>query len=181
MCGNSTGVIRVVWGSATGPTAVAAYDGALAAANVHNYNLLSVSSVIPADATLEVVGTAPELGVVGDRLTVVQSRVTVPPGEDGSAAAGIGWSRAASGRGIFYEAAGDGREDVVNRIGTGLAAGRELRDWDWDRNREANGEREGETDRPAADDTVVRSVGGSDGAFATAVVCAVYGEGRPVV
>ena len=44
------GTIRVVRGTATGPTATASYDAALAAANVHDYNLVSVSSVIPADA-----------------------------------------------------------------------------------------------------------------------------------
>jgi arginine decarboxylase len=39
------GSIRIVRGTATGPTAMAAYDAALAAAGVHNYNLVSVSSV----------------------------------------------------------------------------------------------------------------------------------------
>ncbi|PSP40313.1 pyruvoyl-dependent arginine decarboxylase, partial [Halobacteriales archaeon QH_10_70_21] len=73
------GTIRVVWGTATGPTAMASYDAALAAANVHDYNLVSVSSVIPADATVEVVGEAPDLGPAGERLTVVEGRATVAP------------------------------------------------------------------------------------------------------
>ncbi|MEF8907067.1 MAG: pyruvoyl-dependent arginine decarboxylase, partial [Haloarculaceae archaeon] len=38
-------VIRVVWGSGTGPTGTAAYDAALAEAGVHDYNLVTVSSV----------------------------------------------------------------------------------------------------------------------------------------
>jgi len=51
--------IRIAWGTGAGPTEMAAYDAALADANLHNYNLVSVSSVIPADADVEVVGTAP--------------------------------------------------------------------------------------------------------------------------
>ncbi len=54
--------IRVVWGTATGPTALAAYDAALAEAGVHNYNLISLSSVIPTEPAIEVTGTAPDLG-----------------------------------------------------------------------------------------------------------------------
>ena len=45
--------IRVVWGTASGPTRMSSYDAALAEANVHNYNLVSVSSVIPADTPVE--------------------------------------------------------------------------------------------------------------------------------
>jgi len=118
-------VIRVVWGSATGPTATAAYDAALAEANIHNYNLVTVSSVVPADPPLEVVGTAPDLGPVGNRLTVVQSKATVSPEESEPAVAGIGWARSDSGRGIFYEEAGSDHESVSEAIEAGLAAGTE--------------------------------------------------------
>jgi len=121
--------IRVVWGSATGPTATASYDGALAAANVHNYNLITVSSVVPADPSVDRVGTAPDLGPTGNALTVVQGRATVDPGSDDPAVAGIGWLRSTSGRGLFYEASGTDRESVRQRIQDGLDAGAQLRDW----------------------------------------------------
>jgi len=156
-------VIRVAWGTATGPTATASYDRALAEANVHNFNLVTVSSVIPAEAALEVVETAPDLGAVGDRLTVVQGRATHGPGEAG--AAGIGWARSESGRGIFYEADGPDEATVRERIEDGLAAGRELRDWDW----------------VSGPDAVIAEADPDPDAYATAVVIAAYGESRPIL
>lgn len=71
------GCVRIVWGSGVGPTELTAYDAALAAANVHDYNLLRVSSVLPADATIELAGVAPDLGPVGGKLTVVEARETI--------------------------------------------------------------------------------------------------------
>lgn len=153
-------VIRVVWGSANGPTATASYDAALAAAGVHDYNLVTVSSVIPAAVPLEIVGTAPDLGPTGERLTVVQSRATV---ESGTACAGIGWARAGDGPGIFYEAAGTDAASVRETVETGLESGRQLRDW------------------------TATDVGGkyveaeASGPYTTAVVLAVYGESEPLV
>ena len=70
------GRVRIVWGSSRGPTALSAYDAALAAANVHDYNVVHVSSVLPAGANVDPVGTAPDLGPVGERLTVVEARET---------------------------------------------------------------------------------------------------------
>ncbi|MFB6143110.1 MAG: pyruvoyl-dependent arginine decarboxylase [Halorientalis sp.] len=154
--------IRVVRGTATGPTATASYDAALAAAGVENFNLVTVSSVIPADADLTVTDTAPDLGDVGDLLTVVQSRETTPPGEAG--AAGIGWARSESGRGIFYEASGPDEATVRERIAAGLAAGRDLRDWSF-----------------VAEDTVVAAAEPAPEEYTTAVVLAAYGRGRPAV
>ena len=157
------GTIRVVWGSATGPTAIASYDAALAAANVHNYNLVRVSSVIPANATIEPVRTAPDLGPVGDRLTVVQARHTeVGPGR---ATAGLGWATTDDGQGIFYEASGSTEEaDVRDRLQQGLAAGKELRDWEF-------------TD----EEYRIVSVDAEPGTYTTAVVVAAYGESEPIL
>lgn len=158
------GIIRIVRGTASGATAMAAYDAALAAANVHNYNLVSVSSVIPADATVEVVGTAPDLGPAGERLTVVEGRATVAPGRSDPAVAGLGWDRAPDGPGIFYEASGTDPEAVPERVDRGLAAGRTLREWDF-----------GEPGR-------VSAVADPDSErYATAVVLAVYGESTPLL
>lgn len=155
-------VIRVVWGTGTGPTRTASYDAALAAANVHNFNLVPVSSVIPADVALEVVGTAPDLGEVGDALTVVQGRATTEPGEAG--AAGIGWARSESGEGIFYEASGADEATVRERIERGLAAGKDLRDWSF-----------------VTEDAVVVATDPDPDAYATAVALATYGRSRPLV
>jgi len=153
--------IRVVWGTATGPTALASYDAALSEAGVHNYNLRTLSSVIPAGPDIEVVGTAPDLGPPGEGLTVVQSAVTAAPGE--RAAAGIGWARSESGPGIFYEVEGTDPDAVRAEIREGLTAGRDLREWEF------------------VDEHVqVRSVAPA-AEYATAVVLAAYGESEPVV
>ena len=178
------GLIRVVWGAATAPTEMAAYDAALAEANVHDYNIVTVSSVIPAAADVEVVGTAPDLGPVGERLTVVEARATAGPDDDTPAIAGLGWSVASEGTGIFYEASGPDRETVERTIDDGLAAGRALRDWDWQDGgrRYVTTDTDTDTDADAGADAEADATADADtGAYACAVVLAVYGESAPLV
>jgi arginine decarboxylase len=154
--------IRIVWGHATGPTEMAAYDAALADAGVENYNLVGISSVVPADATVELAGTAPDLGPVGNRLTVVEARATAT--EPGHVSAGLAWATSPDG-GLFYEAAGPTDEDdICERVRRGLAAGESLRDW-------------------AFGDPRVRveSASVEPGTYTTAVVLAVYGESEPIL
>ncbi len=156
--------IRIVWGTAAGPTAMASYDAALSAANVHNYNLVSVSSVIPADAGIEVVGEAPDLGPAGERVTVVEGRKTLAPGDSGTATACLGWSREPDGPGIFYESSGTAPDAVRDRAEAGLDAGRELRPWAFDGSEYRTVVAEDDPDR-----------------YTTAVVLAVYGRSSPIV
>ena len=156
--------ISVVRGVGRAGTAMASYDAALADANVHNYNLVTVSSVVPAEATVELVETAPDLGPAGNRLTVVQSKATRAPGESGAAVAGIGWARSESGRGIFYEATGDDTAAVRDTIERGLAGGQELRDWTF-----------------IEEDAVVRETAASADEHTALVVCAVYGQSTPIL
>ncbi len=158
------GIIRIVWGTAAEATAMASYDAALAGANVHNYNLVSVSSVVPANATLETVGEAPDLGPAGERLTVVEARATVAPGRSEPAVASLGWDREPGGPGIFYETSGTDVDAVEERIEDGLAAGRALREWSFgDAGRElVVAKRDSER-------------------YTTAVVLAVYGRSSPIV
>jgi arginine decarboxylase len=162
-------VIRVVWGSGTGPTETAAYDAALAGAGVHDYNLVTVSSVVPADPPVEAVGTAPDLGPVGEALTVVQARASVPPVEagtraDGPATAAVGWARSAEGPGVFYEASGRDPEAVRETVTAGLDRGCSLREWE-----------------PADREVVVRTADPAPDRHTCVVVCAVYGESRPLL
>ena len=160
------GIVRLVWGTATGPTATASYDAALAEANVHDYNLVRVSSVVPADARVEAVGEAPDLGPAGNRLTVVEGRSTLGPGADGSASAAVGWSRPREGAGIFYEADGTDPEATRETVREGLGAGRALRpDRDW------------------SGDEGLRLVTAEavPDAYVTALVLAVYGESEPIL
>ncbi|WP_129112776.1 pyruvoyl-dependent arginine decarboxylase [Halegenticoccus tardaugens] len=153
--------IHVARGAATAPTEMASYDAALADANVHNYNLVPVSSVVPAGATVEVVDAAPDLGPAGNRLTVVQARATTAgPGE---VAAGLGWSTG-PGPGLFYEASGGDVDEVAAEIRAGLDAGEALRDWAF-------------TDR----EVTVEAVDAPAGGYATVVVVAAYGESEPII
>ncbi|MFB6069407.1 MAG: pyruvoyl-dependent arginine decarboxylase [Halanaeroarchaeum sp.] len=156
------GTIRVVWGTGRGPTATAAYDDALADANVHNYNLVTVSSVVPADATVERVGTAPSLGPAGNRVTVVEAHANAAGPQTVSAA--LGWTTG-EGPGLFYEAADTtDATDVETRVREGIATGASLRDWDLD------------------DPTVqTATVTAASGEYAAAAVLGVYGESEPIV
>lgn len=155
--------IRVVWGSASAPTKMSSYDAALAQAGIENYNLVPVSSIIPAGVDVEAVGTAPDLGPAGERLTVVEARATT---NDGSVNAGLGWMESVDdGPGLFYEVSGDtGSEDVETRVLEGLEAGGKLRDWTFD-------EPHVQVERADAE----------PGTYTTAVVLAVYGESESIV
>ena len=166
-------VIRVVWGTASGPTELAAYDAALGEAGVGDYNLVTLSSVIPAGPILEVVGEAPDLGPPGEELRVVQSKaVASPAGSDGdrgeTVAAGIGWARSEEGPGIFYEVAGADAERVRAEIETGLDAGKAQRDWSF-------------VDEEVVVGEATAGTTGADDAYAAAVVQATYGESRPLL
>jgi arginine decarboxylase len=155
------GTIYVVGGAGSAPTEMASYDAALAAANVHNYNLVAVSSVVPAGATVEEVDAAPDLGPAGNRLTVVEARATTA--EAGTVAAGLGWTTG-PGPGLFYEASGDDPAAVRRAVEDGLEAGRSLRDWTFD------------------DERVVVTTAEADGeGYTTAVTVAAYGESEPVI
>ena len=166
--------IRVVPGTGTGPTALAAYDAALADAGVHNYNLIRVSSVVPAESRIEVLDTVPDLGPAGNRLTVVEARATTEidggdPETHVGASAGLGWTRDATGRGLFYEASGSDPEAVRERVTEGLSAGRDLREWSFVDERVVTADVATDLDPHRSD------------AFATAVVVGIYGESEPIL
>lgn len=152
--------IRIVRGTATAPTRMASYDAALAEANVHNYNLTHVSSVIPADVSVEFVERAPDLGPAGEGVTVVEARAT---SAERPVSAALAWARSEEGPGLFYEAAGEepvGRTRA--RVEAGLKAGQELREWSF------------------FDPETATAHAEPDEGYATAVVLAVYGGSRPI-
>ena len=157
--------IRVAWGSGRGPTATASFDAALADANLANYNLVTVSSVVPADATVERVGTAPDLGPTGDGLHCVLARATREPGTDDPAVAGLGWARTHSGPGLFYEEAGTDPEAVRSEVTAGLDHGLALRDWTPERDPEV----------------VVEAHSAASESYTTAVVVAAYGRSESLL
>jgi len=155
-------MIRIVWGQAAGRTAKASFDAALAAANLHRYNLRELSSVVPAGVALDRVGTAPDLGPTGEALDVVLARQTSEPGA--RAAAGLAWARGEDGAGVFYEVGNHDPETVAELLARGIERGCALRGLD-----PADVERE-----------VVTAERGPD-RYTTAVVVAVYGESTPLL
>jgi len=155
--------IRVVWGTGRGPTELAAYDAALADAGVHDYNLLQLSSVIPAGPSIEEVGTALDLGPAGEGLHVVEASAR---GETGPQSAVLAWARSPEGPGVFYEAGASAPADEVeSEAREGIESGLALRDREY-------GEPSLRSVSIDADD--------ADG-FAAAVAIAAFGESESLL
>lgn len=155
-------MIRIVWGQAAGRTAKASFDAALAEANLHQYNLRELSSVIPADVPLDVAGTAPDLGPAGTAVDAVLARQTSEPGA--RASAGLAWARGEDGAGVFYEVGNHDPATVAELLETGIERGCALRNIDGDRIEQQ-----------------VLTAERSPNRYTTAVVVATYGEGRHLV
>jgi arginine decarboxylase len=114
--------IRVSGGAGEGRTPLSAFDAALRAAGVENFNLVRLSSVIPPQAHVGRVEGGEQLrGDWGDRLYCVyaEQRAT-EPGEE--AWAGIGWvfQAAAERGGLFVEHEGSSRAEVEWSIRSSL-------------------------------------------------------------
>ena len=121
--------IDVVWGAAEAPTELSAFDAALAEAGVHNYNLLQLSSVVPADATVVEAGRHEQSVPTGTPVSVVLAeRSSSTAGE--TLAAGLGWATSPSG-GVFMEATGDSEAEVRAELRASLEGAKELREWEW--------------------------------------------------
>jgi arginine decarboxylase len=118
-------VINVFAGTGSGPTKLAAFDSALYKAGIANYNLLKLSSVIPANTKIRIkrnLELTEQPGKWGDRLYVVMSeaRVDTPSKE---AWAGIGWVQdKESGKGLFVEHEGSSEDKVRDDIKKSLKA-----------------------------------------------------------
>lgn len=153
-------MIRLVWGDGVGPTEKAAFDAALADAGLHQYNLRRLSSVIPADVTVESSGTAPDLGPTGNVLDVVLAEQVSHPGA--RAAAGLAWARDDDG-GVFYEVGDTEPETVAELLSAGIDRGTALRD----------------IHQPV--ETRVHTANPAPDRYTAAVVAAVYGESSPLL
>jgi len=110
--------ITVRTGSGTARTMLAAFDNALLAAGVANFNLIALSSVIPPRSRVRTVDmTLP--GGHGDRLYCVLSAAYADqPGQ--VAWAGLGWSTDATTGGLFVEHHGDSEESLRELIDLSL-------------------------------------------------------------
>ena len=119
-----TRTIEISCGTGTGPNTLAAFDAALRATGIANFNLVRLSSVIPPSTEIAPVEgpVSPIRGEWGDRLYVVMAemRVTEPGVE---AWAGIGWVQdEETGKGLFVEHEGHAEHEVRGDILDSLEA-----------------------------------------------------------
>ena len=108
-------LITVTKGQGFGRTPISAFDDALFQAGIHNYNLIHLSSVIPPGAIVrEETCVAPD-GEWGHRLYVVLSQAVVMiPGTE--IYAGVGWTQAEDGRGMFVEHTDSSPDNILDLI-----------------------------------------------------------------
>ncbi len=107
--------IKVTAGKAEGATLIDAFDAALKEANIHNYNIIHLSSVIPFGSIVEEGKPSPNINQIGHRLYAVLSEMRVD--EKGKyACAGLGWVQNEKGEGLFVEMQGSSEEEVKDKI-----------------------------------------------------------------
>jgi arginine decarboxylase len=123
-----TGSLQVTSGTGEAGTELAAFDAALGDAGIANANLIRLSSVIPAGAT--VLEKRPDLPLAewGWRLYVVIAEQRASRAGE-QAWAGIGWIQdPADGRGLFVEHEGGSEQEIEDLIEESLACMRATRD-----------------------------------------------------
>jgi arginine decarboxylase len=127
-------LITITTGAGRGPTAVAAFDEALRAAGVADYNLIPLSSVIPPRSVIQRSRFDSRSHEYGNRLYVVIARGDAAQvGE--SAWAGLGWTQEPdTGRGLFVELHGASRRAVEDSIQTTLDWMKDARPHDYGKN-----------------------------------------------
>lgn len=116
--------IRITPSRGAGATRLAAFDAALVAAGLQDFNLVPLSSVVPLGATVEVVPPDEQLrGVHGDLLYCVYAAAyATTPGAE--AWAGIAWGLRTdgSGAGLFVEHSGPTEAGVQAELSATLGA-----------------------------------------------------------
>lgn len=115
--------IRVSSGEGMGRTRLSAFDAALLAAGVGNFNLLRLSSVIPPGSEVREVGHQQQLvGQHGDRLYCVYAEAYASTPLE-QTWAGVAWSLSDddSGEGLFVEHTGASEATVRHDLHASLA------------------------------------------------------------
>lgn len=113
--------IQVTDGVGEGPTPIAAFDQALINANIANFNLIYLSSIVPPDSDIEIT-KHPKVtnSKWGDKLYVVIAQQRTAR-RNHEAWAGIGWVQdPKTKQGLFVEHEGrsesEVREDITNSL-----------------------------------------------------------------
>lgn len=94
--------IVVTAGRGEGNTTLSAFDAALKAAGIHNYNIIKLSSVIPPGSKILVEKWKNSPSEHGKKLYTVLAEIRSEV-LGRSIAAGIGWYQTKDGRGVFAE------------------------------------------------------------------------------
>ena len=94
--------IYVISGKGFGKTTLSAFDAALKSAGVYNYNLITLSSIIPPGLKVYARKFKSPEDSYGNKLYVVKSEIRSR--ESGKyIGAALGWYQIADGRGVFVE------------------------------------------------------------------------------
>ena len=111
--------IIVTAGTGQGPTTLSAFDAALLDAGIANYNLITLSSIIPPGAQVTKRKEDRNGLEYGHRLYVVMARYhQTEPGKE--AWAGVGWQQREDSSGVFVEHYGSSKDEVVTLIKSSL-------------------------------------------------------------
>jgi arginine decarboxylase len=109
--------ITLTKGTGSGDTKIAAFDAALFAAGIANYNLIRLSSIIPPGTNIEIGKYVTPPDEFGHKLYIVYAcEIQNETGKD--AWAGIGWVMTEDGskKGLFTEHEGHSEQEVQNLI-----------------------------------------------------------------
>jgi arginine decarboxylase len=99
-------------------TTLASFDVALSKVGLHEANLITLSSVMPASATIARRPYTEHQYAIGDRLFCVLSCQSSPPWQP--AVAGLAWCQSEDGSGIFLEGHGTSEDEVYKELEFGL-------------------------------------------------------------
>lgn len=122
--------IYITKGVGEGRTAISAFDTALANADIADYNLIYLSSIIPAGSVVEIKKFKPKENEYGRRLYVVIARCDQNTAEK-EAWAGLGWVQDKEGRGVIAEHMGEDKKTVLRLIRNSLIDMKKLRPHKW--------------------------------------------------
>lgn len=118
--------ISVVGSTGIGNTLLSSFDNALKNAGVYNYNLISLSSIIPTGFdVVKVKKIKSPVNEIGWRLYVVMADIRTDD-PDKYIAAGIGWYKTKNGAGVFVEHKSEGNDEkkvtkeLENKIATSI-------------------------------------------------------------
>ena len=94
--------IYITSGKGYGKTPLSAFDAALKGAGVYNYNLITLSSIIPPNTVIRMKKFRSTPAEYGNRLYVVKAEIRSR--ESGKyIGSALGWYQLADGRGVFVE------------------------------------------------------------------------------